>query len=162
MTLKNLVIIAGLTLLSACSTPYQKSGFSGGFSDTQLGTNIFRVSFRGNGYTSKDQVIEMTLLRSAELTLDNGFKYFSIADSETSYRHSTFTTPVTANTAGTASSYGNQTNYNSTTTFSGGDTITFAKPSASNTIVCYKEKPQDVFVYDAEFLRNSLSGKYLK
>jgi hypothetical protein len=34
-------------LLTSCATTYQKQGFTGGFSETQLGENIFQISFKG-------------------------------------------------------------------------------------------------------------------
>lgn len=37
-------------ILSGCATAYQKESSTGGFSKTQLGDNIFQVSFKGNAY----------------------------------------------------------------------------------------------------------------
>ena len=34
--------------------------------------------FKGNGYTSKDKTFDFALLRSAELTLENGYRYFVV------------------------------------------------------------------------------------
>ena len=56
-------------VLVACATAYQPQSFSGGFSETQLDKNVFRVSFKGNGYTNAERAEEMALLRSAELAL---------------------------------------------------------------------------------------------
>ena len=39
--------------LSACATPYQPAGFSGGYTDFETQPGIYYVSFKGNGYTSK-------------------------------------------------------------------------------------------------------------
>jgi len=39
-------------LFIACATQYKPLGVTGGYSDMQLGENIFKVSFRGNDYTS--------------------------------------------------------------------------------------------------------------
>src|SRR5882724_2256033 len=79
--LKTLVPLLTLILsLAGCATTYQPQSFSGGFSETQLDKNVFRVSFKGNGYTQAERAEEMALLRSAELTLKNGFKYFVIID----------------------------------------------------------------------------------
>src|SRR5437764_1386447 len=61
-----LIMIGGL-LFVACATPYQRHGFTGGFSESQLDENVFRVNFRGNGYTSPERAADFTLLRSAEL-----------------------------------------------------------------------------------------------
>lgn len=50
----------------------------GGYDDLQLAPNIYRVSFRGNGYTGPDRVVDFTLLRAAELSLQNGAKQFVV------------------------------------------------------------------------------------
>src|SRR5258708_35613196 len=42
-----------LSVLS-CATGYHAHGLSGGFSETQLDENVFQVSFKGNGYTSRE------------------------------------------------------------------------------------------------------------
>ena len=62
-----LSVLAIALVLSACATTYQSESFSGGFSETQLDKNVFRVSFQGNGYTRAERAEEMALLRSAEL-----------------------------------------------------------------------------------------------
>lgn len=147
-------------LMQGCATSYQSSGYAGGFSSTQLDENVFRVSFRGNAYTGRDRVADFTLLRSAELALQNGYKHFSIISANEYTSNSSYTTPITSNT--TASVYGTS-NYaygNATTTTYGGQTYNVSKPSSSNTIVCFIEKPETMFSYNAEFIVNSLSQQY--
>ena len=70
--MRSLLILVLPIILSACATTYQPQGLSGGFSETQLDTNVFKVSFRGNGYTHAERAEDLALLRSAELTLKNG------------------------------------------------------------------------------------------
>ena len=116
--------------LSACATAYQPQGLTGGFSDTQLDTNIFRVSFDGNGYTNAQRAEEMALLRSAEITLKNGFTHFIIIDGRSTSEHGTLTTLVAA------------------------------KPNTTNTIVCFPERPKfNGMVYDARLVFNSLGQR---
>lgn len=43
--MKPLLIITLLAVMFGCATAYQRVGFSGGFSETQLGENVFQVSF---------------------------------------------------------------------------------------------------------------------
>lgn len=88
-------------------------------------------------------------MRSAELTLGHGFKYFAIID-ERSATH-TYTTPTTYNTTSNLSG-------GFTTTTTGGYTL--SKPSISNTIVLYEEKPSEFFTYNAKFLLNNMKAKY--
>lgn len=61
-----IAIILTLLALSACATPYQQVGFKGGFSETRLSENVFKVNFRGNGYTNKERVSDFTLLRKVQ------------------------------------------------------------------------------------------------
>ncbi|MFV8451338.1 CC0125/CC1285 family lipoprotein [Vibrio campbellii] len=165
-------LLVPLVLLSGCATTYQSNGFSGGYSETQLDENVFKVAFRGNGYTSKERVADFTLLRSAELAMQNGYKYFVIVDANSYTVNGTYTTPTTvttnlnANTYGTANTFGNNTTYNAstygtaTTTVSGGQTYNISKPSSSNTIVCFKEKPATGFSYNAGFIFKNITKKY--
>jgi hypothetical protein len=81
--------------LAGCATNYQSRGWSGGYSETQLDENMFMVSFQGNGYTAMDRAIDFTLLRSAALTLENGYNYFATIEANSSTSNSTYTTPIT-------------------------------------------------------------------
>lgn len=169
--MRNLYVFTLALFLSACASPYKPEGFGGGYSDTQLDTNVFRVSFRGNGYTREDRAAELALLRGAEIALQHGFRYFAVVDSQNSIQQSTHTTPTTATTNinsttyGTANRNGNYVNYSgntygtATTTYSGGQTYTISKPRSSNTIVCFAEKPEG-FSYNAEIIVSSLKQKY--
>lgn len=79
-------LFLGLAALGACSTPtpYQPveshSGVSGGFSDQRLTNNRYRVTFAGNGVTSRDTVENYLLYRAAELTLQDGYDSFILAE----------------------------------------------------------------------------------
>ena len=150
---KWIILIMTIFIMSGCATKYKSVGFSGGYSETRLGSNIFNVSFRGNGYTSRERATDFTLLRSAELCLQNGFKYFIITNSE---KHTDlYTTPKSYDTSGTI----NGSSFDATTTQSGG--ITFRKPSINNTVVCFTKKPKmNGLIYDANFITKSIKTKY--
>ncbi len=148
--MKKFIIVATIALLmQGCATPYQATGFTGGYDEIQLDENVFKVSFRGNGYTGRERATNFTLLRSAELTLEKGYKYFVIVEEAQLTR--TVTTPKTYTT--TANAYGGFT-----TQSHGGHTI--SKPRTTNTIVLHKQKPDSAFSYNAEFLFNSMKEKY--
>ncbi len=151
------ILLSGLTIffLVGCATSYQSEGAMGGFKETRLSENMYRVTFNGNGFTDRTRSADFVLLRSAEITLQNGYRYFTIIDAHrdtaTSYHTNPTYTTVNANT------YGN-TMYGTATTYGGGvNTIT--KPSNSNTIVMYKKKPKGL-VYDAKFINISFKNKY--
>lgn len=140
--------IAG-SILAGCATAYKPSGFSGGFSETQLAENVWRVRFNGNGYTRSQRAEDLALLRSAELTLTNGYTHFVLADSRTA--NDIFTTPSQYHTTSTGFGY--------RTTQTGGET--FTKPSATNTVVMFKDRPASQgMVYDAKFICGSLGRQY--
>jgi hypothetical protein len=148
-------------LLAACATSYQPQSFSGGFTETQLDKNVFRVSFRGNGYTDADRAEEMALLRSAELTLKNGFTHFVIIDGKSRASYGTYTTPAQSTTTSSATAFGNSAYGQATTTTTGGQSFVITRPSTTNTIVLFQGKPSvDGLVYDAQFVYNSLGQKY--
>lgn len=148
-------------LIAGCATGYQAQSFSGGFSETQLDKNVFRVTFKGNGYTQSERVEDFALLRSAELTLKNGFSHFAIVDGRQGAEYGVMTTPMQSYTTGSVTAYGN-TAYGSTqTTTTGGQSFIIKKPSSTNTIVCFNGKPENgMFAYDAKFIYDSLSAKY--
>ena len=141
--------------ISGCATPYQRAGGMGGYSETQLAENVFKVSFDGNGFIGPDRVTDYALLRSAEVALENGFKYFAIVDGKSYSIQSTFTTPATTNAY--VSGNGNSV-YGTATTY-GGQTFLVSKPQISNLIVCFRDKPEG-FVFEAEFVARSIRQKY--
>jgi len=60
---KKLILLSAFVLfVTDCGTTYQPKGFLGGCSETRLGENIFRVTFEGDEFTSKDRVADFTLL----------------------------------------------------------------------------------------------------
>lgn len=141
--------------LTGCATPYQPQGERGGYSETQLAENVFKVSFDGNAYIGRETVSDYALLRSAEVVLEHGFKHFVVVADQNYATNSTFTTPTT--TYGSAYAYGNYA-HGSATTY-GGQTYLLSKPLSSNVIICFKDKP-DGFAFDAELVVRSLKKKY--
>ncbi|PKI17104.1 CC0125/CC1285 family lipoprotein [Colwellia sp. 12G3] len=154
----NILVISllGFSLLSGCSTSYQSNGFTGGYSSSQLDENVFTVSFKGNGYTSKEKVKDFVLLRSAELALENGYPYFVIIDKSAYSEESSYTTASNSTTTGQVSNTGYMKAH---TTNTGGQTYNYSKPTNSNTIVGFKVKPES-FSYSAKYLVKSLKTKY--
>lgn len=72
-------------LLAACAsvTPYQPLHNGVGYSDQKLESNRFRVSFDGNSSTPRETVENYVLYRVAEVTLANGYDYFTVATQST-------------------------------------------------------------------------------
>ena len=97
------LVIAGLLAITAglagctTATPYQPdlrgSQVSGGFSETRVTNDRFRVQFRGNTLTSRDTVERYLLSRAAELTLAQGYDWFEIDDRRTDRTQRTYVDP---------------------------------------------------------------------
>ncbi len=83
-----LVVAAAALTLGACATstayaPASFNGQRGGYAEQRLENDRYRVSFSGNSVTSRDQVEMALLLRSAELTTENGYDWFSTVNRAT-------------------------------------------------------------------------------
>lgn len=78
---KLVVALSVLVVLFSCTT-YGPDGAMGGYSDFPLGGGRYKVSASGNGYTSEARVRAIALKRAAELTLEEGRKYFYIIDDQ--------------------------------------------------------------------------------
>ena len=88
MQVKTLAIICLSFVLAACSSGYRPLNDSGGYWDEKVesSSNKYKIGYDGNKWHSdpinrKERVIDLALLRSAEVALENGFKYFIISDS---------------------------------------------------------------------------------
>ncbi|MBR0833993.1 hypothetical protein JQ612_12400 [Bradyrhizobium manausense] len=72
------MLAAAAAILVSCSTPYQQSGFTGGSDVKELRPDVYRVTFQGNGYTTRESVQVYWLYRSAQLAVEKGFAGFEI------------------------------------------------------------------------------------
>ena len=88
MPFNKIVVIFLSIFLASCSTGYRPLNDSGGYWDERIesSSNKFKIGYDGNKWHSdpvnrKERVIDLALLRSAEVALENGFKYFIISDS---------------------------------------------------------------------------------
>ena len=76
------VIAMAAVTLAACARPtaYKPAETPGGlgYSESEIGADQYRISFAGNGLTTRQIVDRYLLLRAAELTRDQGFDYFIV------------------------------------------------------------------------------------
>lgn len=144
--------IAGIVfslIAVGCATPYQQRGFRGGYSDARIGEDTALVSFKGNGYTSKERVQLYLLYRCAEVTRRYGYDYFLVTnggtEAGTSYV-SNYTATTTASAYGTANSA-----FGSAHTFGSGTTIPIHEYGTDAMIKMFKghKPPDDPNAYDA-------------
>ncbi len=162
--MKRLAVLApvAVTLLTACATTYQPMGFTGGYEDTRLDENVFSIYFAGNGFTGRQRAQDFAFLRAAELTLNYGYEYFVILESDSSIATSTYTSPTYSQTTGNVRFYRSSAYGSSRTTYYGGQTYNVSKPRVSLVIMCFKEKPDiDATLFNANYLYDSVSQKYI-
>ena len=72
---------AALALLGACATatPYQAASTSDrGYTEQQIESDRWKVSFSGNSLTDRETVETYLLYRAAELTSEKGFEHFRV------------------------------------------------------------------------------------
>lgn len=91
-------LLASSVALSSCmtATPYQPATASSsrtGYSDQQIESNRFQVSFAGNSLTTRETVERYLLFRAAELTLQRGFDHFILIERNTETRTETYRSP---------------------------------------------------------------------
>lgn len=104
------ILALAVFVLAGCSTPYQEMGFSGGVSAQQMTSNTFRISGRGNGYTSSTDVQDYVMLKAAETTVRNGATHFLVIDAADASGTSQIVTGGTSRTTFTGNVA--TTNYN--------------------------------------------------
>ena len=144
-----------LLLLNACAKPLQPENYAERISTTRLDQDSFLISYRGSVTAGSDKIVDLTLLKSAETALENGFNYFVIVKTSESVSTRTYTTPESS--VGQVDSYLKDSEHEATVV--GDKTYQHADPGAVNTIVCFQEKPRG-FSYIALFLKASLRDKY--
>ena len=124
-----------LLLLNACAKPLQPDNYGDLISSTRVDQDTFQVSSPGGANSEDEKSVDLSLLRSAEIALENGFSYFVIVESDSQQ-----------DSAYEATTYGDET-------------YSHSDPGTTNTIVCFKQKPQG-FAYVALFVKASLRSKY--
>ena len=135
------IIFLLIALLGACAKPLQPDNYETRISSTRLGTDSFIVSY--SGQVTDEQVVDLALLRSAELSLQNGFSYFIIVETDQS-----------------AAIYATAESTSATEfTLHNGLQLQHTAPGATNTIVCFKHKPAG-FAYVSLLVKSSLRAKY--
>ena len=91
-------LAASTLMVAGCATettyrPATGQGFNRtGYSDRRIEPDRYLVSFAGNSVTSRDTVERYLLFRAAELTLQNGYDYFVMANRDTDLQSRTYST----------------------------------------------------------------------
>ncbi len=80
-----LPISVGCLLLGGCAVAYQSSSWwrDGGWSETRLAPDQWRVRYQGNANTDAERVLDFSMLRAATLCGDAGFSHFLVVETKT-------------------------------------------------------------------------------
>ena len=146
--------------LTSCATAYQPTSFSGGFTDTQLSENVWKVSVNGNAYTSKSTIGDYALLRASELTLQKGFKYFVIGSQNEDSKN--FNATFGTNSSTTYGNISSSGNFNARTNYTTPTVVPMKKYSNELIFEMLNQKQNSVFAYDAQLIFDQLASKYMK
>ena len=130
-----------LLLLGGCAKPLHPDNYVERISPTWLDANRFIVAYPSKSADQK--IVDLTLLRSAEIALQNGFNYFIVVNTDDAIATSSDSLPGTT---------ANFTEHN-------GIRYYHTSPASSNTIIGFKRRPQG-FAYVALFVKASLRAKY--
>jgi hypothetical protein len=77
------IIVCAALALAACATPsayHARAEDQTGYAERQLSAEAWSVEYRGDRFDSADAVERHMLRRAAELTLQNGYDWFSQRD----------------------------------------------------------------------------------
>jgi hypothetical protein len=75
---RSLILAAAAVTPVSCATPYQDYGVLGGLDAKGLTPVIYRVSFQGNGFATRESVQVYWLNRCAELAIEKGYAGFEV------------------------------------------------------------------------------------
>jgi hypothetical protein len=120
-----------------CASPYQREGFRGGYSENEMGSNRWQVTFSGNAFTSESQARSYAFRRAKEVCAENGFSDFEIQntqDKSKTVQFGNYNTACTSNYYGQTNSYYGRTNCQTSTPTIG------EKPSSTVVVQC-KSQP---------------------
>jgi len=144
-------------MLGCTATPYQELGDTGGYYHQRLHENIFKVGFRGNGFTNYKRAKDFAFLRVAEICDQLDFTYFVIEGQNDVSASTTIDTGSTSYTSGFL--YGDSY---SGTTYSSGSSMSFQKPGVELIASCFDNKPTGRYleIFEAKLVIKQLKEKY--
>lgn len=150
-----------LVFLIGCATPYQKLGDTGGYQHLKLGEDVYRVTFRGNGFTKYKRAYDFALLRAAEIGKKLGYSHFTVEGEEDSSKTTIVDMGSTSHTSGSVYGYGNSASYYGTTTTQS-NKMPVKKPSVVLFVQYYEREPEGrhLEIHIVENVINSMEAKY--
>lgn len=74
------VLLSALALAGCSATAYK-----GGYGDSQVSQNVFKIDTRVNGFSPRQRAEEIAMLRASEITCLKGYQYFDVISEETKF-----------------------------------------------------------------------------
>jgi len=154
-------------LLISCTTGYRPLNDSSGYWDERIepSSNKFTIGYDGNKWHSnpvnqKERVIDLALLRSAEVALENGFKYFIVSDSK-AYTEKTRSLQgsITSNTTASRLKRNASETYQIKAIFKTVNYVELAEDLRTNAVMQSGEF-KDYAVYNADLVVYTILKKY--
>ncbi len=143
MRVEKIIFSVFFLVLGGCATGYHALNFNGGYSEIMMNPDAFCVTYHGNQHTSSVDATRYVLLRASELTLQQGYRYFSIV----SWTDQTSSSPYSRTCVDTKVSENTHKDWRdgsiavkestSSSTYLG----TIVKPGAMITVKCFHDKP---------------------
>lgn len=146
LALRSCALLAVAGALSGCATAYQAKGLTGGFSETVLSPDTFKIDFKGNGYTSNERASDFAVLRAADKSLELGCNYFGIMNE--------------ANGASVGSATVGTGGWNNHNAWGFSSTFPIVKPDSALFVKCFRENVAGQNLFDAHFVAQSIRAKY--
>ena len=154
-------------LLISCTTGYRPLNDSSGYWDERIepSSNKFTIGYDGNKWHSnpvnrKERVMDLALLRSAEVALENGFKYFIVSDSKV-YTEKTRSLQgsITSNTTASRLKRNASETYQIKAIFKTVNYVKLAEDLRTNAVMQSGEF-KDYAVYNADLVVYTIHRKY--
>jgi hypothetical protein len=140
------LLVLASVLASGCATSYQAKSFTGGFSETALSPDTFKINFSGNGFTSAERASDFAILRAADKSLAMGCNYFSVMNENDSASVGS----VSIGSGG----WGHRSVWATSTT------MPVVKPNSSLLVKCFLTQQAGTASFDANFIAQSIREKY--
>lgn len=135
------LVISLAFVFAGCSTDYGPSTKSaaGGYEESRIADDVFRVEFHGNAFTSKKKARQCAMRRAAEVAMEHNYSYFSVIgeNDDTGRKNVDFGTNY--HTTGTVNNFGQF----SSNTQANKQTMTAYYPGVIVTIKCFEVAPTD-------------------
>lgn len=150
--MKVIIFLVVLVLTSCNSTrSYQRaqSASSYGFHDKRISSNMFKITYNGTAFGDLQKTIDFCLLRCSEVTLENGFSFFTLPYQKSGMYSHLIKNPDLYGKIG-----GNPVKVE------GAYAYDIPRALARNTIVCYKNNPRKKLTFNANEEIKRIKNKY--